>query len=327
MPSAWVQQPEHLPESPFSSDSSLDEDEVNRRLAPHWASYQNIFKIRGFRLDTVRDVKDFYNKNLPHHGPEPSASHAGYLRLCESKDDNALCPDAGLRDNLFRGVRVCDGTRVMVKAAHLYSREYEIIRFLSTPRLRRDPMNRTIPVLDFIEVVDDDVVFIVMEEWSPQLITDTPCCMRLFLTALRQCLEHAVFMHKHRIAHLDISLRNLLTDYNGQYAYIDFELSRMYTKTSKPVICGYRGTEVPPECERGAITDPYKIDVWALAVLILRACKSTGYYIPELMQLVKPMLDEDPNRRPSAHHVLQAFDTMVSMIDDYRLRSTCSNSH
>lgn len=80
-------------------------------------------------------------------------------------------------------------------------------------------------------------------------------------------------MHKHRIAHLDISLRNLLTDYNGQYAYIDFELSRMYTKTSKPVICGYRGTEVPPECERGAITDPYKIDVWALAVLILRACK------------------------------------------------------
>lgn len=96
MPSAWVQEPEHLPESPFSSDSSLDEDEVNRRLTPHWASYQTVFKIRGFRLETVRDVKDFYKEHSMHHGPELSSSHAGYLRLYEGQDDNALCPDAGL---------------------------------------------------------------------------------------------------------------------------------------------------------------------------------------------------------------------------------------
>ncbi|KAG5727962.1 MAP/microtubule affinity-regulating kinase 3 [Termitomyces sp. T112] len=327
MPSAWAQELEYLPDSPLSSDSSLDEDEVNRRMTPHWASYQAILKIRGIRLETVRDVKEFYEKHLQHHGPELSVSHSEYLHICENQDGDALCPDAGLRDNLFRGFRICDGTKVMVKAVHLFSREYEIIRFLSAPRLRCDPMNHTIPVLDFIEVVDDDIVFIVMEEWSSQLMTDAPCCMKLFLAALRQCIEHAVFMHKHRIAHLDISLRNLLTDYNGHYAYIDFELSRRYTKTSKPLICGYRGTEVPPECERGAVTDPYKIDVWALAVLVLRACKLTGYHIPELMQLIKPMLHEDPNHRPSTHHVLRAFDTMVSMIGDHRLRSTCPSSH
>jgi serine/threonine protein kinase len=80
-------------------------------------------------------------------------------------------------------------------------------------------------------------------------------------------------MHKHHIAHLDISLRNLLTDYNGHYAYIDFEGSRRYAGVSSPVICGYRGTEVPPECERGELADPYKIDVWALAILMLRACQ------------------------------------------------------
>ncbi|KAG5645228.1 hypothetical protein DXG03_006645 [Asterophora parasitica] len=75
----------------------------------------------------------------------------------------------------------------MVKAVHLYSREYDVIRLLST--LRDDPMNHTIPVLDFVEVEKDDIVFIVMEEWSSQLLADPPCCLRIFLAALRQCIE------------------------------------------------------------------------------------------------------------------------------------------
>ncbi|GLB34926.1 putative protein kinase [Lyophyllum shimeji] len=327
MHSAWVSDFEHLPESPSSSDSSFDEDEVNRRITPHWPSYRNVFKLRGFRLETVRDVKEFYKHCMQDDGTDPTISNSGYLRVCESQDDDALCPDAGMPDNLFRGFRICDGTKVMVKAVHLRSREYEVIRLLSTPPLRDDPMNHTIPVLDLIEVRDDDIGFIVMEEWSPQLIADRPCCLGLFLAALRQCIEHVVFMHRHHIAHLDISLRNLVTDYKHHYAYIDFEGSRMYAGGSSPVICGYRGTEVPPECERGEPADPYKIDVWALAVVILRACKLTGYYIPELMQVIKPMLHDAPYR-PSIFCVLQAFDAMISTIrGDHLLRPTCPSSH
>jgi hypothetical protein len=44
-------------------------------------------------------------------------------------------------------------------------------------------------ILDFVEIIKDNVVFIVMEEWSPQLITDPPCCLKGFLGALRQCIE------------------------------------------------------------------------------------------------------------------------------------------
>ncbi|RDB21075.1 MAP/microtubule affinity-regulating kinase 4 [Hypsizygus marmoreus] len=325
MHSSWGSNLESLPNSPSSSDSSFDEDEVNRRITPHWPSHRQTLRLRGFRLDTVRDVKEFYKcQSESHTSHDPGL---GYLTAFESLDDDALCPDAGLRDNLFRGTRIRDGARVMIKAVHLYSREYDVIRLLSTSPLRDDPMNHTIPVLDLIEVVDDDIVFIVMEEWSSQLITDTPCCLRLFLAALRQCIEHAVFMHQRHIAHLDISLRNLLTDYKGHYAYIDFELSRRYTGMMNPSIFGYRGTEIPPECERGEATDPYKVDVWALAVLILRACKFTGYYLPELMQLVKPMLHEAPQHRPSVLHVLQAFDKMVSTLAENRLRLTCPNAH
>jgi serine/threonine protein kinase len=81
-------------------------------------------------------------------------------------------------------------------------------------------------------------------------------------------------MHKHHIAHLDISLTNLLTDYMGHYAYIDYELSRRFESTDLPhLVYNYRGTELPPESGKDTPVDPYKVDVWALAVLILRSCK------------------------------------------------------
>ena len=137
-------------------------------------------------------------------------------------------------------------------------------------------------------------------------------------------------MHKHHIAHLDISLTNLLTDYMGHYAYIDYEISRRF-ESSDPtthLIYNYRGTELPPESGKDTPIDPYKVDVWALAVLILRSCKVclpiifiivscsfslqlTGYWVPQLMDIIKPMLDEDPSRRPSSFAVLQTFDKLV----------------
>ena len=113
-------------------------------------------------------------------------------------------------------------------------------------------------------------------------------------------------MHMHGIAHLDISLRNILTDFHGNYAFIDFETSRIYPEAARcksnpqsthqrrtsngskvkvdigesdskrpppPRIQGIHGTEDPPEIEAGNESDPFKVDIWALAVVILRACK------------------------------------------------------
>jgi len=114
--------------------------------------------------------------------------------------------------NLFRGTRVKDGMKVVVKAVHIYSREYDIIRTLSRGPQRGDPRNHTIrvyfwtkneqsgwslicvgtlpAVVDLIELVVDDIAFIVMEAWSSQLITgDGPCCLGLFFATLRQCIE------------------------------------------------------------------------------------------------------------------------------------------
>ncbi|KAJ7449842.1 kinase-like domain-containing protein [Mycena latifolia] len=312
MPTAlWDAPFDNMPPSPASTGSSFDEDEANSRLRPCWPSYRGILKLRGFRLDTVEDAKAFYNCSANGQMPD-------YFLVKHSGDMNdALCPDAGLPENLFRGTRVCDGAKVVVKAVHLHSRELSVIRFLSTPPLRQDPMNHCIPVLDLIEVEEDNLAFIVMEQWSSQLIDDeVPCCLGLFLAALRQCIEHGVFMHKHRIAHLDISLRNLVTDYQGHYAYIDYELSRRFDRVGPICIPEFRATEVPPECEllNGDCPDPFKADVWALAVLILRACKLAGYCIAQLVELTRPMLNENPHDRPCMDEVLCAFEKMIPTI-------------
>ena len=42
---------------------------------------------------------------------------------------------------------------------------------------------------DLIQVPADCLVFIVMEEWYPQFLYEIPGTLRLFLGALRQCIE------------------------------------------------------------------------------------------------------------------------------------------
>ncbi|KAK7019350.1 MAP/microtubule affinity-regulating kinase 4 [Favolaschia claudopus] len=312
MPSAeW----DNRPPSPSSTASSFDDNDEE----------EEEFNLR----DTVADAISFYT--CSGEGKVPDfflLKHSGAV-----KDD--LCPDAGLvrlSDTLlwfihyrfggsltiYFGERdLATGQRVVIKAVHLHSREFAVIRFLSSPMLRDDPMNHC------IQVEEEDLGFIVMEQWSSQLIDDeVPCCLRLFLAALRQCIEHCVFMHRHRVAHLDISLRNLLTDYKGHYAYIDYGVgkSAVLTTLSPARFPLLRATEVPPECASfgGDCPDAFKADVWALAVLILRACKvgisiPSSFYLfsdqfrtswlvivfPPLYDSRGPMLNENPDDRPS----------------------------
>ena len=98
-------------------------------------------------------------------------------------------------------------------------------------------------------------------------------------------------MHAHHMAHLDISVHNILTDYKSHYAFIDFECCRRFDGATTPRIRITRGTEVPPELERGEWSDPYKADVWSLAVLIHRACKVCEFgdhvsYLPILSSVL-----------------------------------------
>ncbi|KAF8746040.1 hypothetical protein AX14_000111 [Amanita brunnescens Koide BX004] len=322
MANTWDGSDDELESMCSSSDSSFDDEQVNFRVRPYWPSYIYLFKLHGIQLDTVRHVREYYNSiGLPADLQGPNLNH---LYACG--DDDALCPDYGLPDYLFRGTRVSDGKKLVIKAAHLCSREYNVIRALSSAPLRDDPMNHTIPVLDLIVAANDSLIFIVMEQWSSQLmLNDASCCPISLLSVMRQCIEHVAFMHKHHFVHLDISAHNILTDYNGHCAFIDFERSRRFISTDQPILRNYRGTEVPPEYERQGYYDPYKVDIWALGILISRACKSTGYDSPEMRQFLRPILQEIPERRPTASSILDSFTNMLGHVSQrYGPQTPCT---
>ena len=85
--------------SSCASESSVDEDAVNSRISPNWCSYKDVIACRGFRLDTCKDVKDWYHRywaSQVSEGRTVTKDLPGYLRACRSQDENELCRDAGL---------------------------------------------------------------------------------------------------------------------------------------------------------------------------------------------------------------------------------------
>ena len=88
-----------IPLSPTSSASSFDEEDVNIRMAPNWCAYRHLLERRGVRLDTCRDVKqwyqDYWERQLS-QGYHVTKDLPGYARACSIPDENELCKDAGL---------------------------------------------------------------------------------------------------------------------------------------------------------------------------------------------------------------------------------------
>ena len=86
--------------SSSSSASSVDEDEINTRVYPCWQEYRGLILRYGYRLDTYRDVKEFYENYWKSRRVDTreTLKCKGYLRACAGSRSNedALCRDAGL---------------------------------------------------------------------------------------------------------------------------------------------------------------------------------------------------------------------------------------
>lgn len=93
MANTWDGSDDELESLCASSDSSFDDEQVNRRVRPHWPSFLDLFKLHGIQLDTVRHAKEYYNNRSP-PVDLPGPLNLNYLYACA--DDDALCPDYGL---------------------------------------------------------------------------------------------------------------------------------------------------------------------------------------------------------------------------------------
>ncbi|KAF5384305.1 hypothetical protein D9615_003091 [Tricholomella constricta] len=107
----------------------------------------------------------------------------------------------GKGEDLLDAVRVSDGFKVVFKRVSTRSPEFLIARYLSSPKLRSDPRNHTVPILDILMLPDDDAHALLV---MPQLIGFNQVPFRRLgevTDALHQYFEGLEFLHEHNIAH------------------------------------------------------------------------------------------------------------------------------
>ncbi|CAE7057416.1 unnamed protein product [Rhizoctonia solani] len=238
----------------------------------------------------------------------------GYV-VSTPKDDN--CP----RGHVIHATKIPEGSSVVVKCVRMGDSEARMMAYFYTLR-RQGKDLPVVGVLDLIEDAPSNVVLVVLEDWGYNLAELGRLSPPDFFHILRQCFEAIATLHAMGIAHLDISCYNFLCNSDKQIAVIDFESSRCFNETATPrsgchtrshshSIYPHRTTEIPPEFRtEGAYQRrhcAYKLDIFALGVLVLRFAKSSGFDCPRLVLLAEPLVACEPMRRPTAAEALVWF--------------------
>ncbi|KAF5379390.1 hypothetical protein D9615_006640 [Tricholomella constricta] len=217
------------------------------------------------------------------------------------------------RSKLMDATRQHDGAKVVMKIVDTSAEEIQIIQYLTSPELLRDPRNRTVPLLDVLHLPDNDSQALIV---MPQLLQFDRLPFRRvgeifeaiyqYLQASALLMNGLEFMHEHHISHRDASYFNLMMDaskivprgfhyfhettHDGlnrefewlqrwsvrpvQYYFIDFDISHRYLTSSDVKEMSRLGQDKSvPEYLRPGPYDPFKADVYQLGNTLLKLIK------------------------------------------------------
>ncbi|KAF8877127.1 kinase-like domain-containing protein [Mucidula mucida] len=267
----------------------------------------------------------------------------GYDPADGDLDENkATHPRAAIMD----AVRISDGSHVILKTVSFRDHPDEVnLCILFSEKLARDPRNHCVQILEVLRSpLDPDIHIIVM----PQLrrFDDLPFdTVGEFVDAFRQIFEGVEFMHKHRIAHGDLTLQNLMLDASDlfpsgfhpvntrrdltfhhyakyitrtecwpRYYVIDLGMSRRYSKHKAPceisTPVSFPFVHLLPE-RKGAVSrlfNPFPVDVFHLGHILRKEFHVYEHRpLAFLRPLVDSMLSEDAALRPTMSEVVQTF--------------------
>ncbi|KAJ7128829.1 kinase-like domain-containing protein [Mycena crocata] len=237
-------------------------------------------------------------------------------------------------------IRVSTGEKVVLKRVLTRGGkddvELRIATRLSNPRLRSDPHNHTIPILEVIELPDERWSLLVMPYC--RRFDDPPFhCPAEFVEAMQQYLEGLQFMHDHNICHLDISPKNMMMDetlvvpagshfmmprtHSGfpklfrsnnrcavgpvNYYYIDFGLSLYFPNGQATALTsdGLRNFEMIPEMSGTKPYNPFKVDIFQLG-LVMQKLIQTYAPLRHFAPVAAAMMAPNPQGRPAPRESL-----------------------
>ncbi|KAJ7583416.1 hypothetical protein C8J56DRAFT_791209 [Mycena floridula] len=230
---------------------------------------------------------------------------------------------------------------LLIEPRLVHGNELKILEYLNTPELRANPMNRTIPVLEFITY--DKLTFAVMPRWEGELgglyadFTD----VHQLLHVCQHLFEGLDFLHEHGIFHNDLDGRNiafnaisdpldrfpteLLNPSETEFVFIDFGMSSIYLPDTDldsvaPVQANYNFSERPPPAPPlPKYCNPFRADVLNLARCLERIVRVAQDIVPELIPFFEAHTKPNVDSNPSAREMLNAFQTMCANIPPEKL--------
>ncbi|KAJ7447556.1 kinase-like domain-containing protein [Mycena galericulata] len=251
-------------------------------------------------------------------------------------------------------IRTSDGMKVVLKKVPTDGEELRIAAILSTPRLRSDPRNHTIPILEVITVPNESWTLLVMPYC--RRFDDPPFhCRAEFIEAMRQYLEGLQFMHDQNICHGDIAPQNLMMDesrvvpdgshffmprthsgflrlfrWNNRcsvgpinYYYIDFGLSMHFPdgKATASTVGTLRTFPTIPELSLTVPYDPFKVDIYQLGLTIQKLIQ-TYRALRDFRPVATAMLNPNPGERPSPTESLVQLNSIAAGLSQRTLNAS-----
>ncbi|KAI0043012.1 hypothetical protein FA95DRAFT_503631 [Auriscalpium vulgare] len=253
--------------------------------------------------------------------------------------------------------RISDGKQVMMKQVVRKEGPYEldIATYLSSEALMSDPRNHTVPLLEVIELPNDEhdkimVMPLLRPFDNPKFETYGEAVA--FMT---QIFEGLQFMHERNIAHRDCTEMNIMLDpssmypdsfhpakrsrrknFKGKakyytrtqrpskYLFIDFGLSRRYDPAAGPPLDEpLRGGDktVPEHRDRTKLCNPFFTDIYYLGNLIRERFLYKRHGFEFIEPLIADMVQEDPEKRPKIDEVVTRFAAIRKSLSTRKLRS------
>ncbi|OJT07918.1 hypothetical protein TRAPUB_1197 [Trametes pubescens] len=261
--------------------------------------------------------------------------------------DPTFCEDSVLLidHQVIDATRLSNHERVAIKSFHKQGQEMYIAQFFASIR---DPTNHCVPVHEiFTDPYEPHLGLMVM----PYL---RPCNNPEFATIgdviefVDQTIDGLVFMHKHNVAHRDVSVANIMMDArslypsghhpvqlgysldllspvsplpragrNIRYFYIDFGLSARFPEGTPSLVIGDVGRNADvPELSDTVPYDAFKVDIFSLGHLYSKLFEQRYINMEFLLSLIETTTQRRPELRPTAEQVRREWEKTRATINE-----------